>query len=70
MLRYMHIVCLITFSYDINILVCIYVDNDSWRKQRVGGNREMNLHACCMCRCWFIEKKIKTYFKEWVKERH
>jgi len=57
MLRYTNIVCLITFCYDINILVCIYADNDSWRKQRVGGNWEMNLHAWCMCRCWFIEKK-------------
>jgi hypothetical protein len=43
------------YSYAINILVCILRDNGVWRKQRVGGNKELYLYVCCICRCWFVE---------------
>ena len=45
------------YSYAINVLVWIFSDNDGWRKERVGGNKEFNLYAWCMCRSWFIEEK-------------
>ena len=52
----LYIVCFFHYSYAINILVCLLTDNDRWRKQRVGGNKELNHYGCSMCRCWVIKE--------------
>jgi hypothetical protein len=49
MLRYTHIACLTKFSFAINILVCLFPNNGMWRKQRVGGDKDLNLCARCVC---------------------
>ena len=66
---YAHI-CLVKFPYVINIPVWILPDDGGGRKQRVGGNKELYLYLCCMCRCLFIKEKYdKAQLDEWLTQR-
>ena len=61
--------CLVKFPDVINIPVWILPDDGGGRKQRVGGNKELCLYLCCMCRCLFIKEKYdKAQLDEWLTQ--